>query len=253
MKKPSIAAIKEQLVHCRELDATQRQQLEADDRVGVRRLLEIWKRKRANEQTLIEKFHEMNVFEDKLHADGFQAIAGIDEAGRGPLAGPVVAACVILQPGTVILGLNDSKKLSASKRDALFDQIQTNALSYGIGTASAKEIDTINIYQAAKQAMLRALADMTLEPDYLLVDAMTLPVLTAQESLIKGDARSNSVAAASILAKVTRDRQMKELDQCYPGYGFAEHKGYGTALHLQAIEKLGPCPEHRMTFAPLHS
>jgi ribonuclease HII len=195
----------------------------------------------------------MNHFENEARLAGAQRVAGIDEAGRGPLAGPVVAACVVLKPETVIPGINDSKQLTAAKRDFLYDQIRGSAAFYGIGIVSAREIDEINIYQAAKKAMVRAVKQMDHQPDHLLIDAMELPLDVPQTSLIKGDARSNSIAAASILAKVTRDRLMCELDSVYPGYDFASHKGYGTKAHLKAIERLGTCPEHRMTFAPLKS
>lgn len=252
MKQHSIAEIKTYLANCPKLDEALRQQLAEDQRAGVRRLLASWERKRAKEKALKLKFQEMNEFERRLLASGYKTIAGIDEAGRGPLAGPVVAGCVVLQPECTILGLNDSKQLSASARDRLFVQIKENALAFGIGMATAQEIDQLNIYQAARQAMLRAVQALTVSPDYLLVDAMTLPVEMEQQSLIKGDARSNSIAAASILAKVTRDRYMIAVDARYPGYEFSAHKGYGTAAHLAALQRLGPCPEHRMTFAPLH-
>lgn len=253
MKKESIAAIKEQLNDEQKLSPDRLARLKQDPRAGVRRLLEIWERRRARERRLKAKFREMNLFEDTLQSMGYQAIGGIDEAGRGPLAGPVVAACVLLRPGTMIPGINDSKQLTPLNRKGLFEQIKVQAVAFGIGVASAQEIDAINIYQAAKRAMMRAVDALSVKPDYLLIDAMELPSDLPQKSLIKGDARSNSIAAASIMAKVTRDRMMEALDKTYPGYGFAVHKGYGTPAHLQAIDKLGPCPEHRMSFAPLKS
>ena len=188
-------------------------------------------------------------FEHQARARGFSAVAGIDEAGRGPLAGPVVAAAVILPESFVLDGLNDSKKLSEKKREELFPQIRRQARAYGIGLASAAEIDELNILQATLLAMRRAVSKLKERADYLLIDGITpLPVDTPQQTLKKGDSRSLSIAAASILAKVARDRIMLSLDRQYPGYGFAGHKGYGTAAHLQAIAQLGPALPHRRTF-----
>lgn len=253
MHQSSIAQIKEKLNTARSLTDQERREMARDPRIGVRRLLELWEKKQRRIGEMVDKFHEMNHFEDMLHAKGMKQIAGIDEAGRGPLAGPVVAACVILRPGAVLPGINDSKQLTPSRRVIFYDQIKENALSIGVGIVSAHEIDQINIYQAARKAMTEAVDHMRIRPDYLLIDAMHLPLDIAQTSLVKGDARSNSIAAASIMAKVTRDRLMDELDHLYPGYGFAAHKGYGTKAHLQAIRRLGPCLEHRMSFAPLKS
>ncbi len=251
MGPSSIARIKEELSQAHRLSPERKQMLENDPRKGVRRLFRLWEERQFRARRLIEKFNEMNRMEDDLHGQGVKNIAGIDEAGRGPLAGPVVAACVILNPTVVLPGINDSKQLSAAKRNEYYDQIKKTAVSIGIGIVSAHEIDEINIYRAAKKAMLLAVGQMSVRPGHLLIDAMELPVDLDQTSLIKGDARSNSIAAASIIAKVTRDRIMDGLDEVYPGYGFSGHKGYGTRQHLQAIGKLGPCPEHRLTFAPL--
>ncbi|WP_100487665.1 ribonuclease HII [Sporolactobacillus pectinivorans] len=253
MHELSIAQIREKLEQAHSLSDGERNNLDQDSRIGVRHLLESWDKKQARYQGMIRKFREMNRFEDEWHLKGARQLAGIDEAGRGPLAGPVVAASVILEPDSVIPGINDSKQLSAVKRDYYFDRINESAVAFGIGVVSAAEIDAINIYEAAKKAMMLAVAQMAVKPDHLLIDAMKLPIQITQTSLIKGDARSNSIAAASILAKVTRDRLMNKLDQIYPGYGFADNKGYGTRTHLLAIRRLGPCPEHRMTFAPLKS
>ncbi|UAK17115.1 ribonuclease HII [Sporolactobacillus terrae] len=253
MRRMTIAELKTRLSDGISLSEEEQQQLRTDSRAGVRQLLVKWEKKRAHLQALVERYHQMNHFENEARLAGAQRVAGIDEAGRGPLAGPVVAACVVLKPETVIPGINDSKQLTAAKRDFLYDQIRESAAFYGIGIASAQEIDAINIYQAAKKAMVRAVKQMDRQPDHLLIDAMELPLDIPQTSLIKGDARSNSIAAASILAKVTRDRLMCDLDSVYPGYDFASHKGYGTKAHLKAIERLGTCPEHRMTFAPLKS
>ena len=176
-------------------------------------------------------------------------ICGIDEAGRGPLAGPVVAAAVVLPKDCRILYLNDSKKLSEKKRDLLFDQIREKAVAYGIGMAGPGRVDEINILRATYEAMRQAVEKLGIVPDILLNDAVTMPGLDiTQVPIVKGDAKSVSIAAASILAKVTRDRMMAEYDKQYPVYGFAKHKGYGTAAHIEALRRHGPCPIHRMTF-----
>nr|WP_315464654.1 ribonuclease HII [uncultured Rhodoferax sp.] len=179
-------------------------------------------------------------------------IAGVDEAGRGPLAGPVVAAAVILDDLRPIAGLNDSKKLSAARRDKLFDEIRAKALCCSIAQASVEEIDEINILQATLLAMRRAVEGLRLKPAKVLVDGNRLPVLDVlAEAIVKGDATVPAISAASILAKVTRDRWCAELDARFPQYGFAAHKGYGTAEHLAALQTHGACPEHRKTFAPV--
>jgi ribonuclease HII len=203
-------------------------------------------RKKMNDT---ERFACLSQFERQAAAEGFHAVAGIDEAGRGPLAGPVAAAAVILDPQTPILGLNDSKKLSAARRELLAAAIREKSLAYAIVMVDAAEIDRINILQATKQAMRQAVRELTIRPDLLLVDAVALDQVEATVwPIIRGDAQSNSIAAASILAKVSRDRHMSEMDQLYPGYGFARHKGYGTAEHFAAIRNLGPSPIHRQTF-----
>lgn len=187
--------------------------------------------------------------EHDCFASGCQLVCGVDEAGRGPLAGPVCAAAVILPPDLQIPGLNDSKKLTDKKRRELFDIIVEQAISYGIALVGEKEIDEINILQATFRAMEQAVARMDVTPDVVLVDGnrepnMGLPVKT----VVKGDSRSANIAAASILAKVTRDRLMEQLDETYPQYGFAVHKGYGTKRHYEALREFGPSPIHRMTF-----
>ncbi len=188
-------------------------------------------------------------YENAARSDGFTVICGIDEAGRGPLCGPVCAAAVILPPDCEIEGLNDSKKLSEKKREAPFDVITDRAVSYGIAMATAKEIDEINILQATFLAMRRAVQVLSVQPDCALIDGNGKPGLAMEErTIIKGDSKSVSVAAASILAKVTRDRYMKLMDEQYPQFAFAQHKGYGTKLHYERIEQFGLCPEHRRTF-----
>ena len=177
------------------------------------------------------------------------AICGIDEAGRGPLAGPVAAGAVILPKDCRILYLNDSKNLTPARRDALFDEIREKAVAFCIGISSPERIDEINILQATYEAMRKAVAGLSVQPDLLLNDAVTIPeVQIRQVPIVKGDAKSVSIAAASILAKVTRDRMMEEYDAMWPEYGFAKHKGYGTAQHIAALKEYGPCPIHRRSF-----
>ncbi|KFC75247.1 Ribonuclease HII [Bosea sp. LC85] len=193
-------------------------------------------------------------FSREAHAieQGFWPLAGVDEVGRGPLAGPVVAAAVILDPDLIPVGLADSKELGAAKREALFGQIAKAALGIGIGSATAQEIDTINIRQATLLAMKRAIAGLPIKPRQVLVDGNDPPTLPCPcDAIIKGDGSVASIAAASIIAKVTRDRMMARLAAHYPAYGFAGHAGYATAEHRAAIQAHGPCPEHRFTFAPI--
>ncbi|MGN1014627.1 MAG: ribonuclease HII [Butyricicoccus sp.] len=187
--------------------------------------------------------------EEQKREEGFCAVCGIDEAGRGPLAGPVVAAAVILAPGTQLPGVNDSKKLSEKKREQLFDYIREHALAYGIGEASEREIDEINILNATFLAMKRAVQSLPVAADFALVDGNRIGGLDIPaECVIGGDGKVLSIAAASILAKVTRDRYMREMAEKYPYYGFEKHKGYGTKAHYAAIEQHGICPLHRRTF-----
>ena len=188
-------------------------------------------------------------FEKTAYRDGFTYVAGIDEAGRGPLAGPVTAAAVILPAGLLIIGVDDSKKLSPDKREKLFEIIMAQALSVGVGIIDPAEIDRINILQATRRAMLAAVHQLSPQPDCLLIDGIsTIDSTIPQKTIKKGDSLSLSIAAASIIAKVTRDRLMVEMDSKYPGYGFAGHKGYGSAAHMDAIRVLGPSPIHRLTF-----
>ncbi len=202
---------------------------------------------RATAESEHIRLEGMREFERRFSALG--TIAGMDEAGRGPLAGPVVAAAVILPWEQDFMYLNDSKKVTEKRREHLFDEIQSAAIAYGIGIVDPETIDRINILQATYEAMRRAVSALTVTPDILLNDAVIVPgIPIRQESIIKGDAKSISIAAASILAKVTRDRYMREMDSVYPGYGFAAHKGYGTAAHMEAIRRLGPCPIHRRSF-----
>lgn len=221
----------------------------SDDRKGVQAALKSRARILQKEAELVMQYERMMLHEN-THPG--MIIAGIDEAGRGPLAGEVVAAAVILPSNHKIIGLDDSKKVPLARRLKLREEIMEHA-QYGIGIATAEEIDTHNIYNATKIAMQRALDNLPGEPGHLLIDAMTLDNGINQTSLIKGDAVSNSIAAASIIAKTTRDIMMAEYDLEYPDYGFSNHKGYGTKTHLEALEKYGATPIHRKTFEPVKS
>ncbi|MBR2576056.1 MAG: ribonuclease HII [Firmicutes bacterium] len=203
------------------------------------------------ERIEIEKrmLQEMQQYERDLYGRGVRTIAGIDEVGRGPLAGPVVAAAVILPEDFDLLGVNDSKKLSEKRREELFVQIKEKAVAWAIGMADSRVIDEINILQATKQAMAEAIGCLSVKPDHLLIDAVKLEgIAIPQTSIIKGDEKSVSVAAASILAKVTRDHMMVEYAKVFPGYAFEKNKGYGTKAHYEGIEAMGICPIHRKTF-----
>jgi ribonuclease HII len=200
-------------------------------------------------ELLIEKYARMSQFENDARNSGFLQIAGIDEAGRGPLAGPVVAAACILPCDYSILGLDDSKKLSATKREVLFEDIIRYSISYSIVRIEPVVIDRINILEATKKAMIQCIYELKTKPDIVLVDAVDLKQISMPcKPIIKGDALSNSIAAASILAKVYRDRIMCEYDSVFPGYGFSQHKGYGTAQHYDALKALGVCSIHRQSF-----
>jgi len=198
----------------------------------------------------IERLKQLKDYEQKLFASGLKYIAGIDEAGRGPLAGPVVVGVAIMKPDSMIEGINDSKKISETKREKLYERITEEAIDWSVGIVDQREIDEINILNATKKALTMALSNLKVKPDRIMVDALehidTLGI--PYTSVIKGDAKIYSISAASILAKVTRDRIMKEYDEVYPEYGFSGHKGYGTAKHIQAIKEYGPCPLHRKSF-----
>ena len=197
-----------------------------------------------------ERLKELKKMENELRQKGFNAICGIDEAGRGPLAGPVVVASVIMPENSMIEGVNDSKKISEAKREKLYDQIISEAISYGVGIIDEEEIDTINILNATKKGLTLAISQLKVKPDLIIVDALehidTMGI--PYESIIKGDAKCYSISAASIIAKVTRDRIMREWDEVYPQYGFKQHKGYGTSKHIAAIKEYGLCPIHRKSF-----
>lgn len=195
----------------------------------------------------------MYLYEEKLFKEGINYVAGVDEAGRGPLAGPVVAAAVILKKGAKFKYVDDSKKLSEKQREQALIEIKENALAIGIGISSVQEIDLINIYRASREAMLSAIKQLKIKPDFILSDAMPMEIDIPMESIIKGDAKSVSIAAASIVAKTTRDAYMLEMDKLFPAYGFAKHKGYPTKEHIEAIQTYGILPIHRKTYEPIKS
>ncbi|MCR5770886.1 MAG: ribonuclease HII [Butyrivibrio sp.] len=219
-----------------------------DERDGIRKLVEAADKKIKALEKERARIETMKEFERRYEEMGY--VCGIDEVGRGPLAGPVCAGAVILPKDTEILYLNDSKKLSEKKREELYDVIMEKAVGAAVAFASPKRIDEINILQADYEAMAEAVVKLPVRPDILLLDAVHVPQLEEykQVSIIKGDAKSVSIAAASIIAKVTRDRLMKELDSKYPEYGFASNKGYGSAAHIEALKKYGPCEIHRRSF-----
>ena len=251
MEKRSIKEIKLILEEIQTLSDERLTELRGDDRKGVQDLIAKFERQFAKKAERALHFEEMQSFERAAQQKGYRMIAGIDEVGRGPLAGPVVAAAVILPEGMEDIGLDDSKKLSAKKREEIFEIIKEQAVAIGIGIVDASTIDKINIYEASKVAMTRAIELLPEQPDYLLIDAMKLDTGIPEEGIIKGDAKSISIAAASIVAKEVRDQMMKDYEQLYPGYGFAQNAGYGTKAHIEGLEKLGPTPIHRMTFAPV--
>jgi ribonuclease HII len=193
----------------------------------------------------------MYQYEQALYDQGITYIAGVDEAGRGPLAGPVVAAAVILKKGETFTYVNDSKKLSEKERERALIEIKEKAIAIGIGISSVEEIDLINIYRASREAMLSALKQLKVKPEYILTDAMPMEIDIPMQAIIKGDAKSVSIAAASIVAKTTRDAYMLEMDKLFPQYGFAKHKGYPTKDHLEALKTYGPTPIHRKTYQPV--
>ncbi len=251
MKTLTVKEIKEHLQSVSDEKDPFIEQCKNDGRKSVQALVDAWLKKNKRLSAMQEEWQVMTAFERSLRARGYQYIAGIDEAGRGPLAGPVVAAAVILKEDCEILGLTDSKKLSKQKREDYYSYIMEEAAAVGVGIADADEIDELNIYEASKVAMLKAVQALDVAPDYLLIDAMSLAVDTEQSSIIKGDAKSASIAAGACIAKVTRDKLMDEYAEKYPLYGFEKHKGYGTKEHLHALAKYGPSPIHRRSFAPV--
>ena len=249
----TIKEIKEQLASIQRLDDPLLTELEQDSRSGV--IQAIAKRKREIQKRLDEdeRLEAMLAYEKECYARGMELIAGVDEVGRGPLAGPVVAAAVILPKACKIPGLNDSKKIPKSKHKEIYEVVLQNAIAIGIGVKDNQVIDQVNIYEATKLAMMEAIGQLEPQPQHLLIDAMRLDLPISHTSIIKGDANSLSIAAASIVAKVTRDQMMEEFDKEYPGYDFAQNAGYGTAKHLAGLDKLGVTPIHRRSFEPVKS
>lgn len=227
--------------------------LAQDDRTGIQAAIKKRQKELEKEATEDARLEAMLFYEKALYENGVELIAGIDEVGRGPLAGPVVAAAVILPNGCKIRYLNDSKKIPKSKHEAIYNEIIEHAVAVGVGVKDAAVIDQVNIYEATKLAMLEALGQLVQEPEHLLIDAMKLDTSIPQTSIIKGDANSLSIAAASIVAKVTRDKMMADYDKEFSGYGFAKNAGYGTSEHLEGLNKLGITPIHRKTFEPIKS
>ncbi|HEL2356092.1 TPA: ribonuclease HII [Streptococcus suis] len=227
--------------------------LAQDERAGVQAAIKKRQKELEKEAAEDARLEAMLFYEKALYENGVELIAGIDEVGRGPLAGPVVAAAVILPKGCKIRYLNDSKKIPKSKHEAIYQEVMERALAVGVGVKDAAVIDQVNIYEATKLAMLEALEQLSQEPDHLLIDAMKLDTSIPQTSIIKGDANSLSIAAASIVAKVTRDKMMVDYDKEFSGYGFAKNAGYGTAEHLEGLNQLGITPIHRKSFEPIKS
>ena len=249
----TIKEIKEQLANIQRLDDPLLAELEQDSRSGV--IQAIAKRKREIQKRIDEdeRLEGMLAYEKECYARGIELIAGVDEVGRGPLAGPVVAAAVILPKACKIPGLNDSKKIPKSKHKEIYEAVLQNAIAIGIGIKDNHVIDQVNIYEATKLAMMEAIGQLDPRPQHLLIDAMKLDLPISQTSIIKGDANSLSIAAASIVAKVTRDQMMEEFDCEYPGYDFTQNAGYGTANHLAGLDQLGVTPIHRRSFEPIKS
>ncbi|TDQ42407.1 ribonuclease HII [Aureibacillus halotolerans] len=225
--------------------------LQSDQREGVKKLLLSYERIQQKDIDAQKRFREMGSLERSLRSGGYTFIAGVDEAGRGPLAGPVVAGAVVLPEDFYYPELNDSKKMTAAAREHCYEYLLVHAYATGVGIMNSQQIDKLNIYEATRQAMVKAVQNMDTPLDYVLVDAMTLPMPYAQASIIKGDQRSLSIAAGSVIAKVTRDRLMKRMAKTYPGYGFDVHMGYGTKQHVQALQANGPCEIHRKSFQPV--
>lgn len=250
---PTIKEIKERLATIDDLDHPLFEELILDGRAGVQAAIS--KRKRELQKQVDEdlRLEKMLAYEKELYTQGIHLIAGVDEVGRGPLAGPVVAAAVILPENCKIPGLNDSKKIPKSKHKEIYEAVLQNAIAIGIGVKDNQVIDQVNIYEATKLAMMEAIGQLDPQPQHLLIDAMKLDLPIPQTSIIKGDANSLSIAAASIVAKVTRDQMMEEFDREYPGYDFAQNAGYGTAKHLAGLDKLGVTPIHRRSFEPIKS
>lgn len=253
MKNKSISVIR-QIVENGEVTEEDMEQLRKDERKGVQNILLKYERKQQKQAEQIANYQSMLHFEKQALEKGFQWIAGVDEAGRGPLAGPVVAASVILPHDFVLLGLNDSKQVTEQDRERFFTIIKEQAICYHVAIVSNEQIDRINILEATKLAMHQAITGLETQPDHVLIDAVAIPNLPmSSDIIIKGDAKSVSIAAASILAKVTRDRMMKEIHKEYPMYDFSSNMGYGTKKHMESIKNYGASPYHRKSFGPIRN
>ena len=249
----TIKEVKEQLAILRDLDDPRWASFEEDSRTGVQAAIRKRRKAILAELAEEERLETLLNYEKSLYARGIELIAGVDEVGRGPLAGPVVAAAVILPKLCKIKGLNDSKKIPKSKHEAIYNQVMKEAVAVCIGIKYNYVIDDVNIYEATKLAMIEAIEKLNPQPEHLLIDAMNLDLPIEQTSIIKGDANSLSIAAASIVAKVTRDKMMADYEQEFPGYAFAKNAGYGTKEHLSGIDKFGVTPIHRRSFEPIKS
>ncbi|MCC3754965.1 ribonuclease HII [Staphylococcus capitis] len=250
----TIKEIRDQLALIQSIEELEAHVANEDTRKGVQKAIESRKKYLIKQQELENNYISMNHYENEiLNHDNEALICGIDEVGRGPLAGPVVACAVILNKGHHYLGLNDSKKVPAKQRLILNEELKNNVTSYAYGIATPQEIDDLNIYKATQVAMQRAINQLSIQPTHLLIDAMKLDNDITQTSIIKGDAKSVSIAAASIMAKEYRDNYMKELANDYPNYGFEKNVGYGTKQHLEAIDTFGVINEHRKSFEPIKS
>ncbi len=249
----TIKEIKALLAELTDFEAPEFAKFELDKRSGVQSAIKARRKQLLAESAENQRLEQMLEFEQALYAQGVERIAGIDEVGRGPLAGPVVTAAVILPKNCKIRGLNDSKQVPKSKHQAIFNEIQKKAIAIGIGLVDNEKIDEINIYEATKLAMLQAIANLSVVPEHVLIDAMQLEMSIPQTKIIHGDARSSSIAAASIIAKVTRDELMRDFSLEFPEYDFERNAGYGTAKHLAALEKYGITPLHRKSYEPIKS
>ena len=252
MNRMTIAEIKRQLATITDPTAALISELKGDPRKGVQQALKQWQHRLKARQAALQAFHQRFKFENYYWEHGCRYVAGMDEVGRGPLAGPVVTCAVILDSSFDLVGVTDSKQLTRHEREELYLQIVNEAVEVSIAVNDCEKIDQLNIYAATQDAMMRSVRSLNHRPDHLIVDAVPLPELAVpQTTLIKGDQKSISVAAASIVAKEYRDHLMRDYDRVYPGYGFAENMGYGTKQHLEGLRKLGACPIHRRSFSPV--
>jgi ribonuclease HII len=253
MTRLSLSELRQRyVVERRPLESSVEDALRADSRAGANAILALIAKRRFGNRSEGQRLRKMLRFETNLWERGHDAVAGVDEAGMSPLAGPVSAAAVILKPGMRIIGIDDSKKLDSASREALAEEIKEKAVAWCVAFVEVEEIDTINIYWAGLLAMRRAVEGLRLTPQHLLIDAKSLKeVAIPQEAIIKGDTKSASIAAASILAKVARDARMRRLDTVHPGYGFSDHKGYPVRAHYAALARLGACAAHRRSFGPV--